>query len=103
MAHYNRKERKNLAKKLGLTNNNESREQRQERVSRSITAGNQIHQQFLMQTENNVRNQEAEKEAQVLKSLTEAFGPEKAAIMVENNKKLEDKRREKLFRKKNRQ
>ena len=101
--HYNRKERKKLAKQFGLKSNNETAEQRQERVHRSMIAGNQIHQQFLMQTENNIRNQEAEKEAKVLQSLIEAFGPEIAAEMVENNKKLEDKRKEKLFRKKNRQ
>jgi hypothetical protein len=98
--HYNRKERKKLAKQFGLKTKNETQKQKQERVARSMIAGNQIHQQFLMQTENDVRNQLAEKEAQSLKSLTESLGAETAARIVANNKMLEDKRREKLFKKK---
>ena len=99
--HYNRKERKNLARQFGLKPKNETAEQRASRIERSRIAGDQIHQQFLMQTENSIRNQQSEKEAQVLKSLTEAFGAEEAAKRVANNKALEDKRREKLFNKKN--
>lgn len=101
--HYNRKERKNLAKQLGLKPNDESAKQRAERTTRSREAGNQIHQQFLMQTENNIRNQQVEKDAQVLKSLTEKYGAEEAARIMANNKAIEDKRREKLLKKKNRQ
>jgi len=96
MAHYNRKERKNLAKRLGLKNNNETTSQRQERIERSRIAGNQIHQQFLMQVENDQRNQLVEKEAQVLKSLTESVGAEEAARIIASNKAAEEKRRLKL-------
>ena len=98
--HYNRKERKNLAKQFGLKPKNETEKQRSERVERSMIAGNQINQQFLMQTENDVRNQLAEKEAKALKSLTESHGADTAARILANNKMLEDKRREKLFKKK---
>ena len=99
--HYNRKERKNLARQFGLKPKNETAEQRRARVERSAIAGKQIHQQFLMATENSIRNQMAEKDAQVLKSLTESLGAEEAEKRVANNKALEDKRREKLFNKKN--
>lgn len=100
--HYNRKERKNLARQFGLKPKNETAEQRASRVERSAIAGNQIHQQFLMETENSIRNQMAEKDAAVLKSMTESLGAEGAARVMANNKMLEDKRREKLFNKKNR-
>lgn len=96
--HYNRKERKRLAKQFGLTKN-ETPEQKRERVSRSIVAGKQIHQQFLMETENSIRNQLAEKEAQVLKSMIESFGEEKAKAMFAANKLAEEKRREKQNKK----
>jgi hypothetical protein len=56
-----------------------------------------------MQVENNIRNQRAEKDAEVLKSLSEKHSPEEAARILANNKMLEDKRREKLLKKKNRQ
>jgi hypothetical protein len=101
--HYNRKERKNLAKQLGLKTANETREQRSERTSRAREAGNQIHQQFLMQNENTLRNQQVEKDAEVLRSLTEKHGAEEAARILANNKKIEEKRREKLLKKKNQQ
>lgn len=101
MAHYNRKERKNLAKKLGLVKSDETSKQRQDRIERSKIAGNQIHQQFLMQVENDQRNQLVEKDAQVLMSLTESLGAEEAARIMANNKAVEEKRRQKLLKKKN--
>lgn len=52
---YNRRERRNLAKQLGLINTNESTKQRSERVFRSIQAGRQIEQQFQMIVENDQR------------------------------------------------
>lgn len=99
--HYNRKERKKLAKQFGLTKN-ETTAQKRERVSRSIVAGKQIHQQFLMQTENSIRNQMVEKEAACIRSLTETVGAEAAERMIANNKEVEAKRQAKLNRKKNR-
>lgn len=101
--HYNRKERKNLAKQLGLKNNNETIKQREDRIERSRIAGEQIHQQFQMQVQNDIRNQRAEKDAEVLKSLAEKHGQAEAERILANNKMLEDKRREKLLKKKNRQ
>lgn len=98
--HYNRKERRSLARKFGLKSSDESTKQRAERLERSMAAGNQIQQQFQMQVENSIRNQQVEKDAQVLKSLTESHGAEEAARIMANNKKVEDARREKL-RKKN--
>jgi hypothetical protein len=100
--HYNRKERKNLAKQLGLKNKNESDKQRQERVSRSIIAGDQIHQQFLMQVENDLRNQRVEEDAKILKSLTESFGEAEAKrIMASNTVAAEKRKQKKLLKKKN--
>ena len=101
--HYNRKERKTLAKQLGLKPKNETAQQRAERTARSREAGNQIQQQFLMQTENNIRNQQVEKDAEVLRSMTEKYGAEEAARIMANNKAIENKRREKLLKKKNQQ
>jgi len=101
--HYNRKERKKLAKKLGLVNKNETFQERNDRVFRSIEAGKQLQQQFLMQTENNLRNQEVEREALYLRRLIERVGEEEAEKIMANNRKAEEKRQEKLFKKKNRQ
>lgn len=102
MNHYNRRERRNLAKKLGLQTKNETTAQRADRIERSRIAGEQIQQQFQMQVENNLRNQQVEKDAQVLKNLTESVGAEEAARIMANNKKAIEKRQEKLQRKKNR-
>jgi hypothetical protein len=99
--HYNRKERKNLAKQLGLAKD-ETSAQREERVSRSIMAGRQISQQFQMQVENAIRNQMTEKEAQMLKSLTETHGEAEAERIIANNRMVEEKRQAKLLKKKNR-
>jgi len=103
MKNYSRSERRALARQFGLTTTNEPQAKRAERISRSIEAGKQIHQQFQMQVENNIRNQETEKEAQVLKSLTESLGAEEAARIIANNRMLEEKRRAKLLKKKNTQ
>lgn len=64
--HYNRKERRRLAKQLGLLKKSESWQEKRERIARSIEAGKQIHQQFLMETENSIRNQMAEREARAM-------------------------------------
>ena len=90
--HYNRKERRRLAKKLGLINKNETREERNTRISRSIEAGKQIHQQFLMQNENNLRNQEVEREAEYFKKLVERVGADEAEKILANNRKAEEKK-----------
>ncbi len=100
--HYNRKERKNLAKQLGLKKKNESFKERQERISRANEAGKQIHQQFLMQTENNIRNQQVERDAKALRSLAETVGETEAERILAGNKMAEEKRRQKLLKKKNR-
>lgn len=72
MKHYNRRERKALAKALGLRTKNESTRQRQERVSRSILAGNQISQQFQAMVENEQRQSLTDKYARATTNL--AYG-----------------------------
>lgn len=69
MKHYNRRERRNLAKALGLRTKNESTKQRQDRISRSIIAGNQISQQFQAMVENEQRQALTDKYAQATKNL----------------------------------
>lgn len=100
--HYSRKQRKALAKQLGLTNSNESKKERQERVTRSIEAGRQIHAQFAMQVENDVRSQLSEIESKKYKSVTESHGEEAAKRMQENNARVEQERKDKQRAKKER-
>lgn len=69
MKHYNRRERRNLAKALGLRTKNESTRQRQERISRAIAAGNQISQQFQAMVENEQRQLMTDKFAQAVINL----------------------------------
>lgn len=96
---YSRRERRELAKRLGLTNPNESLAKRNERVTRSIEAGKQIHQQFQMQVANSLRNQASEIEAKALASLTESHGEAEAVRILANNRAVEQKRKEKLAKK----
>lgn len=101
--HYSRKERKQLAKTLGLKKSNETTQQKSERIFRSIGAGKQIEQHFQMKTENNLRNAEIEKQASQLKSLIESFGEERGKQMMENNLKLENDRKKKLEKRRQKQ
>lgn len=100
--HYNRKQRKQLMKQLGISTKNETRKTRQERVTRSIEAGKQIHAQFIMQVENDVRNQLSEKEAKKLESTIASHGEEFAKRMQENNARVEQERKDKQRAKKER-
>lgn len=100
---YSRRERRELAKKLGLTDPNETLGKRNERVTRSIEAGKQIHQQFQMQVENGLRNQASEREAEALASLTASHGEEEANRILANNRAVIQKRKEKLAKKRTQQ
>jgi hypothetical protein len=84
---YNRKERRKLAKKLGLNNKNLSEKERSVQRQRAQEAGRQIHMQFITEVENDTRKQDAEREARVLKSLVDAFGEEEGKRRFEANQK----------------
>lgn len=70
---YNRRERRRLAKAIGLVNKNESERTRSERVFRSIQAGFQIQQQFQSIVENDQREALTEKYAQATRNLSEGL------------------------------
>lgn len=65
--HYSRKERRELAKKMGLLGKT-SNKKWIERVRRGINAGNQIHAQFVNDVENRLIKERSEKEASNYKS-----------------------------------
>ncbi len=98
--HYSRKERRNLAKQLGLSKKNETRSETNDRIFRSSQAGIQINQQFQMQTENEIRNKLSEKEVSVFNSLINSVGENEANRILENNRMIEEKRRLKLLKRK---
>lgn len=85
--HYNRRQRRQLAKDLGLLGKQESHQQWLERTRRSREAGEQIHMQFLAENEARLREAAAEREGRQLESLTEKFGEERAKEIMENNNK----------------
>ena len=95
MAHYNRRQRRELARSMGMLKN-ESHEAWQERVRRSQEAGRQIDRQFKNNSETNVRNAQADADAQRLKDLIESVGEEKAKEMMANNRKVSEAREAKL-------
>ena len=98
--HYNRTERRKLAKQFGLlTTKGEPRERSIERRERSRIAGEQIHSQFLAENEVHLREQAADMEARQLENLTASHGAEEAARIIANNKRLQQKREAKLKRK----
>lgn len=114
---YNRKERKAIAKSLGLINKNESQKNRGERVWRSIQAGEQINQQYQMMVENEQRQQLVDIYAHATKHLAEginigsskypkkstAHGEDGAKEIMENNYVLQEKRRLELINRKEKQ
>lgn len=95
--HYNRRQRREIAKSIGL-GKNESKEAREERIVRAIEAGRQIDRQFKNQVETNLRYQAAEKDAEILESLTEKYGKEKANKIMTDNAKITAAREENLAR-----
>ena len=86
--HYSRKERRALAKSLGLIGQNETTEQWRERIRRSQEAGRQIDRQFQNNNESNMRNAAAEAETRQLESWTAKFGEEQAKLMIASNRKV---------------
>lgn len=94
--HYNRRERRRLAKQLGILKpQSESQAQATERRKRSREAGDQIHRQFLAENEVRLREAAAEREANMLESLTERYGADKAKEIMDNNAQVERARRDK--------
>lgn len=119
MTHYNRKERRKIAKMLGLhgkrietvelpdgtkkqVKRKETPEERLERVWRGAEAGRNIETQFTQQVENSIREQLLAKETQALANLTAAVGEEKAREILLNNFQVEQKRTSDLLARKER-
>jgi hypothetical protein len=94
--HYNRKQRRSLARSMGLLNVS-SNEVWRERVRRSIQAGQQIDQQFKNQVESRLRNIAAEREAAMIKSDPDA------EQRIANNRRIAAAREEDLYVRRNRQ
>lgn len=88
--HYSRKERRALARSLGMIGQNETTEQWRERIRRSQEAGRQIDRQFKNNNESNMRNAAADAETKQLESLTNEFGEEQANEIMANNRKIRE-------------
>lgn len=94
--HYNRRERRRLAKQLGLlSTKNENQAQAAERRKRSREAGDQIHRQFLAENEVRLREAHADREARMLENLTAAYGSDRAKEIMANNLAHDRARQEK--------
>lgn len=93
---YNRKGRRNLAKKLGLFGKPETQEEMHERLARAKNAGEQINSQFLAQVESDIREQEVVIEQRQMHNLTESVGRTEAERIIAHNRALEEQRRQKL-------
>ncbi len=100
---YSRRERRDLARRLGLSGNSNNFAKWRENVERSIKAGKQIDQQFKNYVENNLRNKRALKEEIIIKGLTESVGEERAKAIVANNLSLQIAREEKIAARRKRQ
>lgn len=90
--HYNRRQRRELAKQMGLIGKNESPTAWASRVGRSIEAGKQIDRQFKNNNETDMRNAEADAEAATLSTLIEKVGDDRANEIMTNNRKLAEDR-----------
>lgn len=94
--YYNRKQRREFAKQLGLIGKKESFSKWHERILRGIEAGKQLHNQFVNETENSVRKQMSDREARVIKNLSDSLGQDVALEIVANNRAIDEKRRQEL-------
>ena len=98
---YSRRERRNLAKQFGLHKIKETAKEKAERQHRAMEAGQQIHMQHVMEAENAMRNQMAEKEAKRIQNLVESFGEERTKKILEEEAKIAAKKQAKKNRKRN--
>lgn len=108
--HYNRKDRKNLEKNLGLQKP-KSKKERDEFATRKIAAGKQIHQTFTEYVLNEQEKQAAERESEQMKGLMKdlfdtkgnlikkGMTYEEAKAFVLHNYEIERKRAQKLAQK----
>jgi hypothetical protein len=114
--HYNRRERRRLAKALGLygtamdtvkdaegndinKTRPENDKEAKERRSRGRIAGDQIHSAFLQKVENDLRAADTKKDEEVFANLAKSVGEERAKEIVKNNLEVERKRLEKKIKK----
>jgi hypothetical protein len=93
MQYYNRRERRKLAKQLGLNRTKLTTEQKQEQAHRAIQAGQQIHALVVTEAENESRKQQSELEAKQLQSFIEAFGEEVGRQKWANNIRISKEKR----------
>jgi hypothetical protein len=103
MSHYNRAQRRELAKGMGMIPESETPEQWKERIKRSQEAGRQIDRQFKNNSETNRRNAAADTEARVLNSLIEKYGEESANEIMTNNRKVAEERAAKMAKRRAKQ
>ena len=95
MHHYNRKERRQLAKQLGLKKKYESPQEKSERISRSIAAGKVLHQQYQMMVENDLRTRAAEREAKAFQNLVDQVGEDKAIEIIKMQRMISEEQEQK--------
>lgn len=99
MGFYSRRDRRRLAKQFGLDKIKETREEKLDRQHRAMEAGQQIHSLHVMEAENSLRNQKAEKEALRIQGLVEIFGEEKVKEILADEAKITAKKNAKNNRK----
>lgn len=101
--HYSRKQRRDLARMMGLLSSKDRYSVWLDRVRRSIGAGKQIDAEFKMGIENSIRTQLTAVEAKALKNLTDSVGEDRAKEIIANNHKIQKDREDRLRARKSRQ
>ena len=92
---YSRKERKKIARDLGLIKKDMTFKERMEQGTRANEAGKQVSQRFLEINENSLREQEIQREQKQLADWTATYGEEEARKMIADNREIDEKRRRK--------
>ena len=93
MIYYNRRERRKLAKQLGLNKTKLTQEQKSEQSHRAIAAGQQIHSLVVTDAENESRRQQSEIETRQLQSFIATFGEEEGRKRWDNNMRIAREKR----------
>jgi hypothetical protein len=89
----NRKQRRSLAKQLGLFKNMTSK-RKEEIKERARIAGPQLHRQFIQNAEANIRSQEVDKDNKIIEDLVSTGKTRQEAEIELNNKKEHAMKRE---------
>ena len=92
---YSRKERKKIARDLGLIKKNMTFKERMEQGTRANEAGKQISQRLLEMNENSLREQEVKREQKQLIDWIAAYGEDEARKMIADNRAIDENKRRK--------